>query len=449
MCERQKVTSRSINVRAHPSREALARGQGERTLKPCGSEAIHHRPLRLARVSRDLTLLALLIVAAPLARAAESGDPIVRLQQRIDSGEVELVYRPHTGYLASLLEAFDIPLSSQTLVFSKTSAQFRLIKPRSPRALYFNDDVYVGYVPGGPILEISAATADGAAVFYSLLQSPRAAPQFTPDIGQCLQCHDSARSDGVAGHMLRSVYPEPSGQPLFRAGTTDVRPSTPFSERYGGWYVSGKSGSMTHRGNLVVEDPDNLEAFEAGSASNVEDLSRYFDTRVYLTPHSDLVALMVLTHQVRVHNAIARAGEEARRAIEYRDDMTSRFGEASEEMLASVGRRIGGPAEKLVSELLSLDEAPLEGPVSGTSSFAEEFQALGPRDSQGRSLRDLDLETRLLRYKLSWLVYSEAFDGLPDETLDYVYRRLDELLEPTAREILLETKPAARARLSR
>ena len=190
-----------------------------------------------------------------------------------------------------------------------------------------------------------------------------------------------------------------------------------------------------------------MRSFEAGPASNVDDLNVHFDTRAYLSPHSDLVALMVLTHQTRAHNAIARAGEEARRAIQYRDDMTTRFGEASEEMLASVKRRIEGPAEKLVSELLFLDEAPLEGPVSGTSEFADEFQALGPRDAQGRSLRDLDLETRLLRYKLSWLVYTEAFDGLPDETLSYVYRRFDELLEPTAREILLETKPDARGRL--
>ncbi len=382
------------------------------------------------------------------ALVANAADPIARLQQRIDSGEVKLEYRPGQGYLASLLAAFDIPVSSQMLVFSKTSAQFRLINPRSPRALYFNDDVYVGFVRGGPFLEVSAATADGGAVFYSLPQEPDGKPRLVPDNGLCLQCHDSARSDNVHGHMLRSVYPDPSGQPIFRAGTTDVRQSTPFAERYGGWYVTGKSGKMTHRGNAVVEDADHPETLEAGLGSNVVDLSDRLDTDAYLSPHSDLVALLVLTHQTRMHNAIARAGVEARRAITYRDDMTARFGEASEEMLASVKRRIERPAEELVRELLFLDEAPLEGPLTGTSSFAKDFQALGPFDGQGRSLRDLDLQTRLLRYRLSWLIYSDAFDGLPEETLDYVYARLGELIDPIAREILLETKPDARKRLA-
>ena len=156
-------------------------------------------PSRALDVRALVSLAGLLVLGASVAWT-DSGDPVARLQQRIDAGEVKLEYRPHQGYLTSLLEAFDIPVSSQTLVFSKTSAQFRLISPRSPRALYFNDDVYVGYVPGGPILEVSAATADGPAVFYSLTQVPRRKPRFTPDNGQCLQCHDSARSDGVPGH---------------------------------------------------------------------------------------------------------------------------------------------------------------------------------------------------------------------------------------------------------
>jgi hypothetical protein len=165
------------------------------------------------------------------------------------------------------------------------------------------------------------------------------------------------------------------------------------------------------------------------------------------------VAHLVLTHQVRMHNAIAFAGREARRALEYRDLAKERFGELSEASRASVQRRIERPAEKVVTELLFLDEAPLGGPVTGTSGFAEEFASAGRRDAQGRSLRDLDLKARLLKYPCSWLIYSDAFDGMPEETKDYVYRRLNELLVgedgAAIREILIATKAEARERLSR
>jgi len=377
------------------------------------------------------------------------------MEQRLRSGEVQLEFQPEggRGYLDSLLDALGIPVSSQTLVFSKTSAQFRLISPSNPRALYFNDDVYVGWVPGGPFLEVSAATGEGQAVFYTLSQNQDAAPSFRLDAqGSCLQCHDSARTEGVPGHLVRSVYPDPEGMPYFGQGTTDVRPSTPLSERWGGWYVTGKTGGV-HRGNAVIATENRAAQLDEGPGVNVTDLTGRFNVGRYLSPHSDVVAHLVLTHQVRMHNAIAFAAREARKALAYRDATRDRFGELSEASRASIGRRIERPAEKLVSELLFLDEAPLGGPVTGTSSFAEDFAAAGPRDGQGRSLRELDLKTRLLKYRCSWLIYSDAFDGMPAETKDYVYRRLDELLVgedgEAIREILIATKPEARRRLSR
>ena len=379
--------------------------------------------------------------------AAEYRDPIARVEQRLRSGEVQLKFQQTggRGYLDSVLDALGIPPSSQTLVFSKTSAQFRLISPANPRALYFNDDVYVGWVPGGPFLEVSAATTDGRAVFYTLPQNPNAAPSFQLDVqGSCLQCHDSGRTDGVPGHMLRSVYPDPEGMPYFGQGTVDVRPSTPLAERWGGWYVTGKTRGV-HRGNAVIATENRIAELDKGPGVDVTDLTGRFNVGRYLTPHSDVVAHLVLTHQVRMHNAIALAVREARNALAYRDEARERFGgELSEAMLASVQRRIERPAENLVRELLFLDEAPLSGPVTGTSTYAEDFAAIGPRDRQGRSLRDLDLNTQLLKYPCSWLIYSDAFDGLPEETKDYVYRRLDELLVgedgEAIREILLATK---------
>jgi hypothetical protein len=78
--------------------------------------------------------------------------------------------------------------------------------------------------------------------------------------------------------------------------------------------------------------------------------------------------------------------------------------------------------------MLFANETRLEAPVQGTSAFATEFVALGPRDRNGRSLRDLDLNRRMFRYPCSYLIYSEAFNALPKPALDYFYQRLWEVL---------------------
>ncbi len=368
----------------------------------------------------------ILLLAASLQAAPGDPDPVQRLQQRINSGEVELRFdHDGKGWLLSLLEAFDIPVSSQTLVFSKTSAQFRLIRPESPRAIYFNDDVYVGWVRGGPILEISAATPGGAGVFYSLDQEPARRPRFTPDNGTCLQCHESARTLDVPGHVTRSVHPAPDGQPVLRLGSVDVAAGTPLEQRFGGWYVSGE-GFGPHLGNRWLESFNADKPLEP-SAEAVE-FGEHFDISAYLAPTSDIVANLLLAHQTEMHNHIARAGVEANRAIAYRADMTKLFGELSDETAASVKRRIEGPAEKLVRALLFVGEAPLPASIMGESAFRREFEERGPFDAEGRSLRQLDLERRLLRHPLSYLIYSESFDALPDETMIYVKRRLREAL---------------------
>src|SRR5687767_1703536 len=81
---------------------------------------------------------------------------VSRLFERINAGEVKLAYEGHFGYLRSLLAELEVPVSSQMLVFSKTSLQRHRISARTPRALYFGDDVYVGFCQQGDVLEISA-----------------------------------------------------------------------------------------------------------------------------------------------------------------------------------------------------------------------------------------------------------------------------------------------------
>jgi hypothetical protein len=222
---------------------------------------------------------------------------------------------------------------------------------------------------------------------------------------------------------VRSVFPEPSGQPIYQAGTYDTDDTTPFEQRWGGWYVTGTHGGQRHMGNTFAAS-ERPEDFDREPGANLTDVSDRFDVTQHLTPYSDIVALMVLGHQVRMHNLIARAHGEAKKALDYEAEMTRLFGETSEHLLASTKRRIEQPAEELLRYMLFADESPLTDRITGVSGFAEEFAQTGPFDSQGRSLRQFDLQRRLFRYPCSFLIYSDAFDALPERVKAYVYGRL-------------------------
>jgi hypothetical protein len=390
-------------------------------------------------------------------------DRIARLQASIDAGAASLEFDPQRGYLPSLLRALEIPVSSQGLVFSRTSLQVDRIAPWTPRAVYFSDDAYVGWVQEGPIMEIATVDPKLGAVFYTLRQEQAARPVFERQGRTCLQCHDSSSTTGgVPGLIMRSVFPDRYGYvvPSDQGVTTD---RTPLADRWGGWYVTGNLGNQPHMGNIaaplvgheIANPAAYLTKLRAEPSRPVADLSERFDSAPYLTPHSDAVALMVLAHQASIHNLITAATYEARRA-EYDDQMA---GSARVDGAVSEGARvrIETAGERLVRAMLFVKEAPLAQPVSGTSGFAAEFARRGTRDQKGRSLRDLDLTRRLFRYPLSYLIYSESFDAMPAPVRTYVYRRLREVLSgqddrpefahlspadrDAVREILEETKP--------
>ena len=382
-------------------------------------------------------------------------DPIARLQQRVDSGEARLQFDPNgRGYLRSLLDALGVPISSQMLVFSKTSLQLHKIAPDTPRALYFNDDVYVGFVQRGGVLELSAVDPERGAMFYTLEQQEVSKPRFRRQ-DDCLQCHASGRTLGVPGHIVRSVHVDSEGQPMFTGGGYNIDHRNLLAERFGGWYVTGTHGAARHLGNVYVKDraqPDKLDT-EAGA--NVTKLP--LNTAPYLTPHSDLVAQLVLQHQARMHNLIARVTFETKVALESQEAMDKALGrQPGGGWSDSTQRRIYGPAETLVRYMLFLDEPRLPAPVRGTSGFAGEFPKQGPWNRRGRSLREFDLNTKLFRYPMSFLVYSDAFDAMPTPVKTYVWRRLWDALNgreqrkefavlsapdrAAIREILLETK---------
>lgn len=352
-------------------------------------------------------------------------DPVAELLAEMARGERALAWDERRGWLPGLLEALDIPLESQVLVFSKTSLQADRISPTTPRALYFNDEVVLGWIPGSPLMEVTALDPVQGPTFYSLPQDA-GAPTFERRDDSCLACHASPRTQGWPGHLVRSVHPDARGFPVLRAGTFRTTHSSPLEERWGGWYVTGTHADMRHMGNATLTAGAERVDVEVGA--NVIDLTRFFDVTRYPSPHSDLVALMVLEHQCEVQNVIARASYETRRALDYQRVLNAALHEPDGHLSDSTRRCIQRAAEDLVDQLLLKDEAPLRGPLGGTSRFAEVFQARGLRDAAGRSLRDLELEHRLFRLPCSYLVHSRAFAALPPELLAALWLDLSAIL---------------------
>lgn len=355
-------------------------------------------------------------------------DPVDVLQQRLDKGETKLTYDGSMGYLKSVLDALNVSTTSQILVFSKTSFQAARIGPRLPRALYFNDNVAVGFVRTGDVLEFAALDSKQGVHFYTLDQEQVESPKIRRR-DTCLQCHQAAATMGIPGLMVRSVFPDRTGMPIFSAGSgfiTDHR--SPLKERWGGWYVTGTTGNQTHMGNAVMPGATGEPMPPPEGSQNVTDLKPFIDPGAYLTPHSDIVALMTLEHQTQMDNLIIRVGWETRIAMVQNAAMNKAFHEPDDQIRESTAHRVNAAVEDLLSYMLFSGETVLTSPVKGTSGFAEEFEKLGPKDAKGRSLRDFDLKTRMFRYPCSFLVYSKAFDSMPQLAKDRLYRRMWEVL---------------------
>ena len=366
-------------------------------------------------------------------------DAVTKLTQSVADGSVSLELSPERGYLDSLLNALDIDSASQTLVFSKTSLQVEGVTAATPRAIYFNDDVYVAWVPGKEAIEIASLDAELGPVFYTLSQGDQ--PEFERRFGLCLSCHDSysMTGDGVPRFITGSGYIGKNGEIVAHEGWILTSDRTALRSRWGGWYVSGQHGDQVHLGNIAVDSVYDLEDLEALRNGNHADLNALLDVSPYLTNKSDVVALLILEHQVTVQNAIVRLNWDFRQEREY-------------------------DIEPLVRALLMDGTPMLTDEIAGTAGFESSFTARAIKDSQGRSLRDLNLESRMFEYPLSYVIYSAAFATLPAQVQRSVLQRLeaeligrasnfealpgDDVSRGAAWEILLETRPDFSAMLA-
>jgi hypothetical protein len=341
------------------------------------------------------------------------GGALGRLAGHLQSGDASLESTDPRGRLDALLAELRIDPSSQVLVFSRTSLQVGHIRPTTPRAIYFNDETFVSFTPGAPTVEIASYEPDLGPVFYSIGQDPETEASMERRFRACLRCHDtySLSGGGVPRFLIGSGYTGTDGELVSHEAWILTSPSTPLRIRWGGWYVTGRHGDQVHLGNIIVERAEDLGDLESLRVGNVDDLGEFFDTGRYLRPTSDIVALMVLEHQVEVLNLISRLRFES-------------AGRATDADAAS----LEGHIDTLVRAMLMADEAELTDRIEGSPAYTEYFESLGPFDSDGRSLREFDLETRLFRYPLSYLIYSDAFAGLPDRVRESVHARIGQVL---------------------
>lgn len=370
-----------------------------------------------------LPLAAVAIAAASYAEDAPVPDNAVEaLEVKLDKGEVKLTYASDGhGYLQSVLAALKVSPESQVLPFTKSSLQFDRISPSTPRAVYFGDDVAVGSVHPGGLIEILADDRRGGLVFYTLDNSKPGIPHLQKESDRCVVCHGMV-NQAAPGWIVANITAIADGTPQIMnpAYPFDFTDQTrPFEDRWGGWYVTGTSLNMRHLGNITAPDPDKPYDLPPEGGHTLTSLAGRFDPVHTLRPTSDIVALMTLEHQTGFIDRLYA--------------LNARYTDAA--------------LEDMVEYMTFADEVALPGPVTGDSGFTADFAARGPRDSKGRSLRTFDLKTRLFHYPLSYMIYSRAFDSLKPDIRDKLYRRLYDALKAKGADgadaiaILAATKP--------
>lgn len=367
--------------------------------------------------------------------ASTPNDMAMALEKAQEQGKVSIDRTDDWAVLHGVLKQFNIPEESQVMVFSKTSKQNDRISPATPRVVYFGDNAYVGYSYGG-LLEVSVIDPKLGPIFY--LADPHVEKKepirFTRD-QSCLSCHGGPFSPEVPGVIVRSVCPGPEGHPIMSQGSTVVDTTTPFEDRWGGWYVTGKHGKAVHKGNVTAEENGESVKLDLLPGQNITDLGKFFDIEPYPRKTSDIVALMVLEHQTSTQNILTKANQASIRAMHMQKSLQKELGEPIlDEPTGTARRIIDHCAEDVVDALLFKDEAALpEGGIEGNGDFQAAFEKNGPRTPEGRSLKDMQLLTRLFKYRCSYTIYGITFQNLMPQLKTTVFQRLTEALEGKAK----------------
>ena len=365
-------------------------------------------------------------------------DEVTRFVERLNAGTAAMDATGEKAYLLSLLKELDVPASSQLLVYSATSLQGGLIRAANPRALYFHEEVYVGYVPGGK-LELASIDPEAGAVFH-ILTRPNGGQARVERTNRCMNCHAGNPMHRLPGFFTESVIATTTGASLDGFRRDLVGHTVPLADRFGGWHVTGPQAREFPLANLLgAADGANIRRIKNPPGT-------MFDWGRYPVETSDLLTHLVHEHQLEFHNLVTLAQYRAREA---------KNGKAGSSTEAAAS--LNAIARELVRYILFAGEAKLpSGGVVPEGAFANDFLARKKAGSGGQSLRDLELRTRMFKYRCSYMIYTKAFAALAPEVKDRVLAGLRSALSDkglpefsylpqeerrTIRKILNETLP--------
>lgn len=387
-----------------------------------------HFPLRLPRLilaglclagfnhtltAREVTDFANLFSPAHQYYTRPLNDPFTKKKADLESGKIPLDYTNGKTFVTSLLKAFDIPASSQMLAFSTTSLQLSKISPSNPRALYFDEDLYISYVPGGKI-EIVSLDPQLGGIFY-IFDIPQNGSPLKPErTTQCMNCHAEADTRHVPGLVIKSVIPGPNGGSLdsFRRSLTGH--DIPLKQRFGGWYLTGPIPIEDHWGNTIGK------LSPTGLSRRTIQPGELFSFDNYPYSSSDILPQLLHEHQAGFVNQVVEA------AYKYRSYMYEDQGNLS----PAHAEEMAKTTQQLTRYILFADEAPLpEGQIKGDPQYKKDFLASRKALPSGESLRDFDLQTRLFKHRCSYMVHSAVFQGLAPEYKTQVLQSLAKALD--------------------
>ena len=357
-----------------------------------------------------------------------------RLNARLANGELQLdsESKSSRGRLRALLKALQVPESSQTLVFSKTSLQRHRVSPQNPRALYFNKDVYVGWIPGAASIEVTVGDPKLGLAFYSLPQDLKQPARLKRN-DSCLRCHATSRTHDEPGLLLRSVFPDLAGDPITSAGEADMDFRSPIEERWGGWLVTGQFEGEHRGNNTATRNSEGKWAVKPRPARDLHAFGKDFEANRYLRPTSDIGALLALEQQVTVHNLLVRATHQMRYLLDKDRIVNELLGdtESGDDAMRPSTKRIADALAKEITATLLLDGEPAltKHRAKSDAAFARDFAAMWPKDADGVQLGELDLAERTFVIPMSPMIHSQAFQRLPVELRSRVLAQLHVAIE--------------------
>jgi len=366
----------------------------------------------------------------------EAKDRFAGLLKQIQSGEVKLDTSNDKTFLTSILAALDIPVSSQIMVFSASSLQSEIINPRNPRALYFNEDTYVGFVPNGKV-EVISMDPTHAAIFYIFdgLRPGGALPNIARS-EKCFNCHAGNATRRVPGLIAESLLPMASGASLETYRRDEQGHQIPLEQRFGGWHLTGGHHIPTTHANLMGV------ATEAGKFDKVSAKpGEMWDIDRHLLPTSDILPNLLHEHQLGFENRVFHAAYVMRQLL----------ADGRGSLPFSAKAEVEKLAEELARYVLFSDEAklPREG-IEGDTNFMRDFARNRKPAKSGLALKDFDLKSRIFKHRASYMLYTESWEKLPTVLKDRVYYKMAEGLReqnpgPIGAHIPVEEKRAIRS----